>query len=95
MAKAVGATMWFWIFWRLKHDWRDFTVSIVKQHIPATDLQTRTWIKHLLFRMKLLAATLEGSIQNIQIPLGCAFLFHDFLYVMNDQHETEKLCSNR
>merc|ERR1712189_173411 len=25
MAKAVGATMWFWIFWRLKHDWRDFT----------------------------------------------------------------------
>ncbi len=49
MAKAVGATMWFWIFWRLKHDWRDFTVSIVKQHMTATDLQTRTWIKHLLF----------------------------------------------
>jgi len=23
-AKALGGFMWFWIFWRLKHDWSDF-----------------------------------------------------------------------
>lgn len=27
-AKVMGATMWCWIFWRLKHDWRDVFVSL-------------------------------------------------------------------
>ena len=27
LAKAIGATMWCWIFWRLKQDWRDLMVS--------------------------------------------------------------------
>ena len=26
-AKAMGAFMWCWIFWRLKHDYKDITVS--------------------------------------------------------------------
>ena len=25
-AKAMGATMWCWILWRLKHDWKDLVV---------------------------------------------------------------------
>lgn len=29
-AKIMGATMWCWIFWRLKHDWRDVFVSLIK-----------------------------------------------------------------
>ena len=27
LAKLSGATMWCWILWRLKHDWRDVFVS--------------------------------------------------------------------
>ena len=27
LAKIMGATMWCWILWRLKHDWRDVFVS--------------------------------------------------------------------
>lgn len=26
-AKVMGATMWCWIFWRLRHDWADVFVS--------------------------------------------------------------------
>lgn len=26
-AKLMGATLWCWIFWRLKHDWGDVFVS--------------------------------------------------------------------
>ena len=26
LAKAIGASMWCWIFWRLKQDWRDLMV---------------------------------------------------------------------
>ena len=28
-AKIMGATLWCWIFWRLKHDWRELLVSVV------------------------------------------------------------------
>ena len=31
-AKIMGATMWCWIFWRLKHDWRDVFVSLSLKH---------------------------------------------------------------
>ena len=27
-AKLMGATMWCWILWRFKHDWRDVLVCI-------------------------------------------------------------------
>jgi len=27
LAKLCGATMWCWILWRFKHDWRDVFVS--------------------------------------------------------------------
>ena len=27
-AKALGATMWCWILWRLKHDWKDLVVCM-------------------------------------------------------------------
>ena len=29
LAKAIGASMWCWIFWRLKQDWRELMVSTV------------------------------------------------------------------
>lgn len=29
-AKFMGATLWCWIFWRLKHDWRDVIVSLAQ-----------------------------------------------------------------
>ena len=32
-AKALGATMWFWMLWRLKHDWSDFVVCNVCKSI--------------------------------------------------------------
>lgn len=25
-ALVIGTTMWFWVFWRLKHDWRHLFV---------------------------------------------------------------------
>ena len=27
-SKFLGGTMWFWILWRLKHDWPDVVVSV-------------------------------------------------------------------
>ena len=27
-AKAMGATMWCWILWRLRHDWKDLVVCV-------------------------------------------------------------------
>jgi len=29
VAKLMGATMWCWIFWRFKQDWRELLVSVV------------------------------------------------------------------
>ena len=28
LAKFCGGTLWFWILWRTKHDWRTLFVSI-------------------------------------------------------------------
>ena len=33
-AKLIGATMWCWILWRFKHDWRDVLVCMVNLYIP-------------------------------------------------------------
>lgn len=30
LAKLCGATMWCWILWRFKHDWRDVFVSCTR-----------------------------------------------------------------
>ena len=27
LSKFLGGTMWFWILWRLKHDWHELVVS--------------------------------------------------------------------
>ena len=27
LAKAIGASMWCWMFWRLKQDWRELMVQ--------------------------------------------------------------------
>lgn len=27
VALFIGTTMWFWVFWRLKHDWRHLFTS--------------------------------------------------------------------
>lgn len=31
-SRVMGATMWCWIFWRLRHDWRDVFVSLSYIH---------------------------------------------------------------
>ena len=53
------------------------------------DLEVKTGSSIRRSEMKSLAAMLEGPIQYIEIPLGCAFFLLDCSNVLNDQHETE------
>lgn len=38
-AKLMGATMWCWILWRFKHDWRDVLVcSVMLCHVNMSQI---------------------------------------------------------